>query len=125
MSQSPEPTILYCAADLIWATRIKATAEALSLNARPVRNADMLTARLADSQIRGLILDLDAGPVAFDLLAQARVATNPIPVVVFGPHVAVDLLERARAGGADQVMPRGAFDKGLPEILKALWSLPR
>lgn len=125
MIDPPAATILYAAADLIWATRIKATAEALGILARPARSVQMLADRLADSQIRGLILDLDAGPVAFDLLTHARAAPSPIHVVVFGPHIATDLLDRARAAGADHVMPRGAFDKGLPEILKALWSLPR
>ena len=40
----PAPTVLFLAADLIWATRIKATAEDLGVAARPVRTMEMLEA---------------------------------------------------------------------------------
>ena len=54
--------VLYCAADLIWATRIRAAAEAAGIPSRPVRDLAMLEARLADSPVRGLIVDLEALP---------------------------------------------------------------
>ncbi len=40
--------ILVHAADLLWATKIRATADACGVAVRPVRNVDMLEARLAD-----------------------------------------------------------------------------
>src|SRR5688572_17399647 len=55
-----EPMIVYCAADLLWATRIKATADSLAIPCRPARSVDMLKARLADSDVRAVIVDLDA-----------------------------------------------------------------
>lgn len=138
--------ILYYAADLLWSTRIKATAEDLGLSARPVRNVQMLEARLADSAPppTGLILDLETGEAGLQLLAhlrrveRERLASNPPPptatpsntptptrspglhVVAFGPHVARDLFTRAREAGADEVMTRGAFDHQLPEVLRRL-----
>jgi len=115
--------ILFHAADLIWATKIKGTADALGLAARPVRTVEMLEARLADSQVRALVVDLDAPDVALALIRSIRSRAGPslpIRVLAFGPHVAVDDLASARAAGADSVMPRGAFNAHMPSILKDL-----
>src|SRR5438132_1288212 len=63
--------ILYCAADLLWATRIKATAESLGIAARPCRDTAMVAARLADSDVRGVIVDLEAG-AAMEVIGALR-----------------------------------------------------
>lgn len=120
--------VLYCAADLLWATRIKATADSLGIPCRPARSVEMLKARLADSDVRALILDLDAAESSLSLLAALRGAAGSpgldpdrrVRVLAFGPHVAVELFEQARAAGADDVLARGAFDRRLPEVLAAL-----
>ncbi len=118
-------TVLYAAADLLWATKIKSTGDAIGVACRPVRTVEMLAARLADSDVRGLIVDLDAPEVALALLAHVRGSARPasgtaIRVVAFGPHVAVELLARARREGADAVLARGAFNAQLADILRAL-----
>lgn len=116
--------ILYCAADLIWASKIKGQADALSIPCRPVRNLEMLEARLVDSPVRALILDLEAehAMVLLDRLrANAKSdAERAIRVVAFGPHVEVDRLRVAKARGADAVMARGAFNRQLASLLSAL-----
>src|SRR5262245_18800779 len=120
--------ILYCAADLLWATRIKATAESLGIPCRPARSVEMLEARLADSAVRALIVDLDSGEAALSLIRALRGENNKpgrdpdraIQILAFGPHVALELFEQARAAGADRVLARGAFDRQLPEILRVL-----
>lgn len=115
--------ILYCAADLLWATKIKSTADSLAIPCRPARNADMLAARLADSPVKALIVDLEAGQVALDLIRLARSTPrpgNPMAIIAFGPHVAVEALAAARSAGADAVLARGAFNRTLPQILTQL-----
>jgi hypothetical protein len=116
--------LLYCCADLLWATKIKSTAEALGLAARPVRNLDMLTARLADSPVKALMVDLEAGPVSIELIthvrAHATAAIAAMPIVAFGPHVNVEGLMGAKAAGASAVMARGALNANLPDILRSL-----
>ncbi len=114
--------IVYEAADLIWATRIKGTADGLGIPCRPVRSRDMLQARLQDSDVRALIVDLDLPEVAIDLIRAVReyeqtTSGTRIRVLAFGPHVAKDLFQQSRDAGADDVLPRGAFDRSLPEIL--------
>lgn len=119
------PTILYLAADLIWATRIKGTAEALGLPARPVRNVEMLRARLADTAVAAVVLDLDVPEMAMAMLdelrgEQAPAAHRAVRTLAWGPHAAKDLLQRARDAGADDVLTRGTFDHALPDILTRL-----
>jgi hypothetical protein len=120
--------VLYCAADLLWATRIKATADSLGIPCRPARSVEMLKARLADSDVKALILDLDAAESSLSLVAALRGGGDSpgldpgrkVRVLAFGPHVAVELFEKARAAGADEVLARGAFDRRLREILAGL-----
>lgn len=119
--------IVYEAADLIWATRIKSTADQLGIPCRPVRSVEMLEARLADSDVRAMIIDLDNPEVGLELIRTVREresTTNGtrIRVLAFGPHVAKQLFQEARDAGADEVLPRGAFDRSLPDILLALGS---
>lgn len=117
--------ILYTAADLIWATRIKETATALALPCRPARNLDMLEARLADSEVKALILDLETFDLCLELVSRLRGPgaddqDAQIRILAFGPHVYVDRFEQIRAAGAHEVLTRGSFDQNLPEILKTL-----
>ena len=114
--------ILYFAADLLWGTRIKSTADALSIPCRPARTPEMLAARLADSDVRALIVDLETGEPGLDLITRLRAADpgRHVRVVAFGPHVEVEMLRRAREVGADEAMPRGAFDQRLPRLLTEL-----
>ena len=120
--------IVYVAADLLWSTRIQSTAKRLGVPCRPVRNLEMLRARLADSPVRAAIVDLEAGDVALEIIRAIRAASPPatsdpapvIRIVAFGPHVATELFDRAREAGADTVLARGAFDRRLSELLLEL-----
>jgi hypothetical protein len=128
--------ILYLAADLIWATKIKGAADALNVPCRPVRTLDMLEARLADSPVRALLLDLDDPETALAMIRRLRSGEPVAPpqdadppatpeparvrTIAFGPHVAKDLFQQARDAGADDVLPRGALEHSLPDLLLSL-----
>ena len=114
--------VLYAAADLIWATRIKGVADQLGIACRPARDLGMLEARLADSPVRAMLVDLDKGEDGLALIRRLRGASatdkeRGVRVLAWGPHVLKDLLQAARDAGADDVLTRGAFDHALPEIL--------
>lgn len=113
--------ILFHSADLIWATKIKSAADALGVPARPVRNAEMLAARLGDCQVRALLVDLEAAETAIALITQLRGSTAAaVRVVAYGPHVAVEAMAAAKAAGADVVMARGTLQARLPAVLQEL-----
>lgn len=112
--------ILYCCADLIFATRIRSTAEAMGIAARPVRSVDRLHALGAEEPVGALIVDLDAGEIAIDLIAAATHLRPMLHTLAFGPHVNLAAFESARRAGATQVMPRGRFADQLPDLLRTL-----
>lgn len=114
--------ILYFASDLIWATRIKSTADDLGVPCRPVRNPDMLAQRLADSAPVALILDLETEEAGLELLGTLRADPRgaAMRVLAFAPHVKKELMQQAREAGADEVLTRGAFDHDLAKILVRL-----
>ncbi len=116
--------VLYAAADLFWATRIKSLADDMGVPCRPARNEKMLRDRLEDSEVRAVLLDLDAPDQARELIAVLRgpdagAMEKAVKIIAWGPHVAVDLLAETRQAGADEVMTRGAFSNALPAILGA------
>lgn len=118
--------ILYCCNDLLWASKVRSTADAMGIPARPARDRAMLLARLDDSPVRGVLLDLEAAGSG-ELLALLRgpaadPRAAPLRVIAFGPHVeAVRLAEAARAG-VTAVFARGALVSRLPGVLQALAS---
>lgn len=118
--------IVYCCADLIFATKVRSTCDALGATSRPARNAEMLQKRLdrvddgkANDPVALVLVDLDIGEPALELIATARAHDAELPIIAWGPHVAVDLLARANDAGATQSMARGAFTAQLPQIIEA------
>ena len=119
--------IVYACADLIFATKVGSTAQQLGLPARPTRDAAALQRRLdrvddgkLNQPVTAAIVDLDKGEEAIALIEQIKRHDGAIPVVAFGPHVAVELLRKAAERGADHVMTRGAFSNSLPDVLRRL-----
>ncbi len=131
--------IVYCCHDLIFATKIHSTAEALGLTCRPARSVEALRNRLdrvddgkANGPVSGVIVDLTIGEAALELIdlaknhtsaKEAPPETRPL-VIAFAPHVEVQIMDAAERRGADQVMPRGAFSSQLPDLLCALAQKP-
>ncbi|MEM9021262.1 MAG: hypothetical protein AAGC44_11905 [Planctomycetota bacterium] len=117
--------IVYCCADLIFATKVRSTCEALGVVSRPARNAEMLQKRLdriddgkPNDAVSLILVDLEIGEDALSLIELAKVHGQAPPVIAWGPHVATRLLELAGQKGADQVMARGAFTAQLPQIVQ-------
>lgn len=118
--------IVYCCADLIFATKVRSTCDALGAVSRPARNAKMLQKRLdrvddgkPNDPVALLLIDLDLGEPVLELIQQARSHDADLPILAWGPHVAVDLLNAAAQAGASEVMTRGSFTAKLPEIIQA------
>ena len=118
--------IVYCCADLIFATKIRSTCDALGAVSRPARNSEMLHKRLdrvddgkPNDAVSLVLVDLDIGEDALGLIEMARTHHDGLPIIAWGPHVAVDLLKKAGDAGATQVMTRGSFTQQLPEIVNS------
>jgi CheY-like chemotaxis protein len=114
------PDILALPADLMFASRIRATAQAVGVDvlvvAKPAALLDAAKARpprlvLLDLDARGW----DAAALVRDIRSDERTARARI--VAFVSHVRQDAIEAARAAGADRVLARSAFVRELPTIL--------
>lgn len=117
--------IVYCCSDLIFATKIRSTAESLGVPSRPARDVQALERRLdrvddgkLNDPVTAVMVDMDLGETALQLIAAAKAHATRPPVIAFGSHVATELLQSARERGADFVMPRGQFTATLPALLE-------
>jgi len=116
---APAP-VLALAADLIFASRIRATATAAGATVQIVRSAEELVARARETAPRLVLVDLEAragdAPGAIrELRAASETAT--VPIVAFASHVNREAIEAARAAGASRVLARSAFVRELPALL--------
>lgn len=108
----PQPAVIALVRDLIFASRITATAQSLGTNVRLVRDA----ADLARNTGRLLIVDLNlAGAIE---AATAWKGATGREVVGFVSHVDTDTIDRARAAGVDRVLARSRFVELLPQLLE-------
>jgi len=116
--------IAFVASDLVWASRIKATAEAVGISAKRLFNPGGLTDLVATDEVRLVLIDLESedaaaliealrGPAASDAVRQIR-------TIAWAPHVLVDEMRAAKDAGIDRVLPRGAFASKLESILTDL-----
>lgn len=119
--------IVYCCTDLIFATKIHSTADAVGVVCRPARDEAALKARLdcvddgkAHDAVDAVIVDLTMGEAGLKLIELAKGHEAGPEVVAYAPHVEVRMLQAAEELGANQVMPRGAFASQLPQLLRAL-----
>ncbi|MGH9942822.1 MAG: hypothetical protein ACRD9R_10760 [Pyrinomonadaceae bacterium] len=107
--------------DIFFVSKIRATAERLGVRVEFARNRDALEKLLGGERPRLVIIDLHAQ--RFDPLAAAEQVkrderTRDVPLVGFFSHVQTELQRRAVESGIDHVMPRSAFTKRLPDILR-------
>lgn len=110
--------VLALPADLIFGARIRATAEEVGTAVVIAKNPDDLIARLAETEPRFVILDLDRRELNVSEIVKQIKATSSAPILAYVSHVREDLIREARDAGADKVIARGAFAKQLGDLLK-------
>ena len=103
--------------DMFFASKIRATAEALGVEISFARSK----AAVFEAKPDLILVDLhnqkiDPVSLAADLKADER--TAEIPLVGFFSHVHTDLQKKALAAGFDQVLPRSVFSRDLARLLK-------
>lgn len=102
--------------DLLFASKVTATAAAHGLAVRVVKNPTGLLT--TSTEVTGVILDLNAPGLDIPaVIGNLKERNNPPRVIGFGSHVDTATLDAARAAGCDEVMPRSRFVKELEEKL--------
>ena len=107
--------------DLFFTSKVTGTAQALGLRVDSVDDIATATLRLQAGDIGCVLLDLANPQVSVADLLVAMPESARVPIIAFGSHVNVELLESARAAGAE-VMPRSQFSVTLPQILRGYLS---
>lgn len=104
--------------DLVFRQKVAATAEALGTEVRFGQGITAAGSPCAGEPWALVVVDLGltrTDPIA--LVTTLRQRLPHTPIVGFGSHVDAAQLERARAAGCTEVMPRSAFVQRLPDLL--------
>ncbi len=106
--------------DMFFASKIRATAEALGVNIKFHRRLDILVGAAAEQSPDLIIVDLHNEKLNATELARALKASESskgIPLIGFFSHVQTELQRQAIEAGFDHVIPRSIFSRDLARIL--------
>ena len=111
--------------DLFFRTRIEATAEAAGVPVIVSDTVEELLGKMGGTAGGAVLVDLGGGAdgpdearSAIDAIRALKRLSEPPAIVAWGSHVDTEAFEAARTAGADRVLPRSAFTRRLPEILR-------
>jgi hypothetical protein len=105
--------IIALVSDLMFSSRISATARAKNVEVQIVRDAKKLSGIAG----RLLLVDLNQNG-ALDAAIAWRAQQNA-PVIGFVSHVDTEMISRAKQAGIDQVMARSQFVNQLNDLLQS------
>jgi PleD family two-component response regulator len=106
--------------DMIFAAKIKGTAQAVDATVEFVRSAAAAVAAIEQAPTALVIVDLHSEKCdPFELAARVKADRKLSGVTLLGffSHVNIALRQRALAVGFDHVLPRSAFVKRLGDLL--------
>jgi len=112
--------ILAAVDDLLFSSRIRAAARQVAVEVRFARSPEAVLEQVRAHLPVLLLVDLDCArvrPVETIAAVKADAVSASVRVVGFVSHVHADLVEAARAAGADRVMARSTFVANLPGLL--------
>jgi hypothetical protein len=113
MTEPQTPAVIVLVRDLMFASRIAATARAQGANITMIREPEKLTT--TPPALR-LIVDLNQDRALPAAIEWKR--TTGGEVVGFVSHVDADTIAAARAAVIDHVIPRSRFVQILPDLLR-------
>ena len=107
--------------DMIFATKIRSTADALGVAVEIVGSMEDLRSILARNDYHhpsAVIVDMNATiPSPKEAITEAKAHPAAPRVYAFVSHVQTELADAARSAGADEVWPRSRFVQELPQLL--------
>lgn len=106
--------------DMLFASKIRAAANALGVTVGFEKHADAVAARVVAEQPSLVIFDLDAARLrAVETVAalKGNPATAATRTLGYVSHVQAERIAEARAAGIDEVKARSAFASQLGDIL--------
>jgi len=107
--------------DMFFASKIRATAEALGVDISFPRTRELALEKLQEKQPDRIVVDLHNqrfDPIQFAVEMKASEKVRAIPLLGFFSHVEVELQRQATTAGFDTVVPRSVFARDLASILQ-------
>ncbi len=119
-AQKAKPHVVLAGADLMFSSKVRGAAEPLGIQVLSLRQSTPLSDALKGASL--FLVDVSSSKIdSAALIAQAAVLRSAGAfmgtIVAFGPHVDVELLEKARESGSDVVLTRSQFVEELPSLL--------
>ena len=108
--------------DLLFASKVTATAAAHGLSVAVRKSPEALLAAATANPPAGVIVDLNTPGLEVETLITRLSAIGPVRVIGFGSHVDKETLDAAKAAGCNEVMPRSKFVKELEANLLGWFS---
>ena len=122
-------TIILIVDDLMFLPKLENIIKNLGYQPRPATNDFELTKAIRAAPVLAIV---DLFSQSFDWEALIRFVKGPgkkgehIPILGFGPHVDLELRERALAAGCNAVVGRGAIVSQLPHLIeKHKWAIDK
>ena len=106
--------------DLMFTSKIRATATQLGVGVAFARSAEAALGEMRMAPPSLVILDLNnprTNPLAIVSSMKQDPSLASIPTVGYASHVQVDVIDAARQAGVGQVLARSAFTQQLADIL--------
>jgi predicted metal-dependent hydrolase len=145
-----QPLILAFVSDLMWSTKIENVVQNLDFRlilvadesdlateyleatknppGEPVSGIEaILLDKVTDWQPTLLIFDLANSKIPWQhwfKILKSSPATRRIPIICFGPHTKVEVMESAHQLGADAVLARSRFSSTMPDQIKKYARIP-
>src|SRR6476660_5145659 len=107
--------------DMFFASKIRATAEAIGVEIAFPRTPESALEKIAQIQPQLIVVDLQNARfdvVEFGSELKANADTQSVPLLGFFSHVEVELQRKAMGAGFDHVLPRSVFARDLASILR-------
>lgn len=114
-------TVLAAVDDMLFVSKIRATADHLGIELRSVRSAELLISLAREGAADLIIVDLHSqklDPLALVKALKSEERLASIRLLGFFSHVQTELGKAAVAAGYDVVIPRSVFARDLAEILE-------
>ena len=106
--------------DMFFASKIRATAEAVGVEVKFLRSMEKLIENGRDAKPALVVVDLHntkIDPMAVGREFKSNEELRTVKLLGFFSHVHADLQRNAVAAGYDQVIPRSVFARDLAQIL--------
>ena len=112
-------TVIAVVDDMFFASKIRATAEALGVNVSFPRSKEAVIEKLTQGQPALVLIDLHNQKIdPVELAKEIKTQESTVTLLGFFSHVEVELQRSALSAGFDRVIPRSVFSRDLAEILQ-------